>query len=133
MGIKYILAVFLAAAFFMTGCSSKADNSGRYFDDNGLNNGVNGRSAEGTLDNNDMYGSTTADGYDSTYGTGLNGEGTMYGTDTYDLTGMDYTDPNLTGVNGVGALSGANGVVNGANNDGTHNGMASTTNTGTNF
>ena len=62
-----------------------------------------------------MYGSTTADGYDSTYGTGLNGEGTMYGTDTYDLTGMDYTDPNLAGVNGVGALSGANGVVNGAN------------------
>lgn len=35
MGFRYILAVFIMAAFFVTGCSSGADNSGRYFDENG--------------------------------------------------------------------------------------------------
>lgn len=35
MGIRYILAVFILTAFFVTGCSSGADNSGKYFDENG--------------------------------------------------------------------------------------------------
>lgn len=35
MGFRYILAVLVVTAFFVTGCSSGADNSGRYFDENG--------------------------------------------------------------------------------------------------
>ncbi|GFI62197.1 hypothetical protein IMSAG049_01371 [Clostridiales bacterium] len=113
MGIKYILAVFLAAAFFMTGCSSNADNSGI---DDGLMNDGN----YGTTRNYDSTG-----GFDPTFGTGLNGNG------SYDLTGLpsdssarDYIRNGNNGYNGTNS----NGSITGNNG-----GMASTTNTGTNY
>lgn len=115
MGIKYLFAVFLAAAFLMTGCSSKTDSTARNFEDTMENDG---KKIENMLDG------TTADetvGFDPTFGTGLNGEGRVKNVTSND--DMEYTEPNMTDANGGGVTQSSD----------LNNGMASSSSTGTNY
>lgn len=88
IGMKYIFAVFLIAAFFATGCSS---GTGRYFDD-AVKSTENKTGADSTGSADDLN--------------GMNG---MNGT-----AGNMYAD-GLTGVNGVEAIYGTDGGAAGAN------------------
>ena len=108
--MKYILAVFLIAAFFMTGCSSSA---GRYYDDTGRR-----------METNDgMNGTGTANGtHNGTNGTTVNGTNGTNGTM------RDTAADGLAGANGGGAMYGTDGGVTGANGS-----LAGTTNTGRNY
>lgn len=128
MGIKYILAVFILTAFFVTGCSSNAD-SGRFFDENG-----------DRIDNTE---------FDPTFGYGLDADGNIFKDDAENMvedakdkveemgdsikdTVEDMTDggnerrtvegtnpasdgymsPEMSGVNGAGDYRNTTGMAN---------------------
>lgn len=135
MGFKYILAVFIMTAFFVTGCSSGADNSGKYFDENG-------EVIDKTEDKTE---------FDPTYGYGLESDGEILKDDAENMakdagdavrdmgdsikdtvddmtdgSGRNtvegtnpasdgYTSPEMTGVNGAGDYRNTTGMAGTAN------------------
>ncbi len=116
MSIKYIFAVFLMAAFFMTGCSSSADN----MDSTGGMDMTEGNDilGNGTTDRDgEMYSSDYRTGY------GSNDNFMSYGTD-------GYYDSDMNGI--YGDSYGTNGMTTDSNVAGNY-GMADTTNIGTNY
>ena len=116
MSVKYLFAVFLATAFLMTGCSSKTDSTARKIDDT-MKKG--GEKVENMLDGTNA---NKNNGFDPTFGNALNDTDGRF-KNTKEYNGMDYIDPNMSGVNGVGATRAEE----------LNNGMASSSSTGTNY
>lgn len=128
MNLKYIFAVFLTAAFFMTGCSSGADNT----DNMGNMDGAGMRLGDDILGN----GTTDRDGEmtDKT-GYGSNDNFMSYGTDGYYDNNMDGIYGSMgDSINGGYTANGAG--TNGGTGNGTMGGtssMAAASSTGANY
>lgn len=104
MNIKYILALFLTAAFFMSGCATKGTSN--------------------AMDNTALYDNRGTDYY-GTAGYGTTGDGLLKPRESYNGQGYGSgrTDSNV--LNGTTVRNSA--VTNSAN------GMASSRTTGTNY
>ena len=116
MNFKYIPLMFLAAAFFMTGCSSGKNNAmdtadnAKYYDNTG--NGMNDAPTD------EMYGAD-----------GINGVNGVNGINTQGMNGVNGIN-DMTGTNGMSDIGMENnahgtGIMNGTDGMYTDGGMGS--------
>lgn len=117
MNFKYIPLMFLAAAFFMTGCSSGKNNAmdtadnAKYYDNTG-----NGMNDDAPTD--EMYGAD-----------GINGVNGVNGINTQGMNGVNGIN-DMTGTNGMSDIGMENnahgtGIMNGTDEMYTDGGMGS--------